>query len=98
MLLAIDIGNTNISYGVLDGPKLVLHLRSASAASRTVDEYAVLLRQMLSWRGVRPEQIDGAIIASVVPPLTDTMVGLATEAFGCTPLVVGPGIKTGMPI
>ena len=98
MLLAIDVGNTNISYGVLDGPKLVLHLRSASVPSRTADEYAVLVRQMLTLRGVNSGQIDGAIIASVVPPLTDTMVGLVSEAFGCTPLVVGPGIKTGMPI
>ncbi|MBW2524120.1 MAG: type III pantothenate kinase [Deltaproteobacteria bacterium] len=98
MLLAIDIGNTNISYGILDGADLKLHLRSASVASRTSDEYSVLVRQMLELRGVDPDKIDGAIVASVVPILTDTMVGLARTAFGCTPLVVGPGIKTGMPI
>lgn len=98
MLLAIDVGNTNISYGILDGPKLVAHLRSVSATNRTSDEYAVLVRQMLGLRGIGAEHIDGAIIASVVPPLTETMESLVEEAFGCTPLVVGPGIKTGMPI
>lgn len=98
MLLAIDIGNTNISYGIIEGEELKLHLRSASSPSRTADEYAVLVRQMLLLRGVDPDVIDGAIIASVVPVLTDTMVGLTRTGFGCTPLVVGPGIKTGMPI
>jgi type III pantothenate kinase len=98
MLLAIDIGNTNISYGIIDGDQLVLHLRSASVPSRTADEYAVLVRQMLALRGVDPAKISGAIIASVVPRLTETMVGLAETGFGCQPLVVGPGIRTGMPI
>ncbi|WP_437968245.1 type III pantothenate kinase [Sorangium sp. So ce260] len=98
MLLAIDVGNTNISFGVLEGEVLRHHLRCESARSRTADEYAVLVRQMLDLRRVDLARIDSAIIASVVPTLTDTMVGLVERAFGIEPLVVGPGIKTGMAI
>jgi type III pantothenate kinase len=98
MLLAVDVGNTNISYGVLDGEELVLHLRTESSRQRTADEYAVLVRQMLQLRGVDPARVDAAIIASVVPALTDIMTQFVERAFGLTPLVVGPGIKTGMPI
>ncbi|XXX77740.1 type III pantothenate kinase [Sorangium sp. So ce134] len=98
MLLAIDVGNTNISFGVLEGEALRHHLRCESARSRTADEYAVLVRQMLDLRRVDLDRIDSAIIASVVPTLTDTMVGLVERAFGIEPLVVGPGIKTGMAI
>ncbi|WP_441289233.1 type III pantothenate kinase [Sorangium sp. KYC3313] len=98
MLLAIDVGNTNISFGVLEGEVLQHHLRCESARSRTSDEYAVLVRQMLELRRVDLARIDSAIVASVVPTLTDTMVGLVERAFGIEPLVVGPGIKTGMSI
>ncbi len=96
MLLAVDVGNTNISYGVFDGQRLVQHVRSESSRSRTVDEYVVLLRQMLALRGVNPDHIDGAVLASVVPPLTDIIVQVVESGFGCEPLVVGPGIKTGI--
>src|SRR5512141_1649401 len=98
MLLVIDVGNTNISFGVFQGPHLLHHVRCESARSRTSDEYAVLVRQMLALRGVDIGKIDHAIIASVVPTLTDTMVGLVRTAFGRDALVVGPGIKTGMAI
>ncbi|WP_437654310.1 type III pantothenate kinase [Sorangium sp. So ce1182] len=98
MLLAIDVGNTNISFGVLEGEALRHHLRCESARARTADEYAVLVRQMLDLRRVEVDRIDSAVIASVVPTLTDTIVGLVERAFGIEPLVVGPGIKTGMSI
>jgi type III pantothenate kinase len=98
MLLAIDVGNTNISFGVFDGAQLVHHLRAESNRSRTSDEYAVLVRQMLELRGVEVASVTGAIIASVVPTLTHTIVELVEVAFGCKPLVVGPGIKTGVSI
>jgi type III pantothenate kinase len=96
MLIAVDVGNTNISYGVFDGPKLVHHLRTESARRRTADEFAVLVRQMLALRGVDPEAIDRAVLASVVPPLTDTIANFIETAFDCEPLVVGPGVKTGI--
>lgn len=98
MLLVIDVGNTNISFGVFEGEALLHHMRSESARARTADEYAVLVRQMLALRGVAADRIDAAILASVVPALTDTMVGLVRRAFDREPLVVGPGIRTGMPI
>ncbi len=98
MLLAVDVGNTNISFGLFDGPQLVHHLRTESALSRTADEFAVLVHQMMALRGVAPTNIDGVILASVVPPLTDTIVELVVQAFGCNPLVVSPGVKTGMKI
>jgi type III pantothenate kinase len=98
MLLAIDIGNTNISFGVFDGVNLVHHLRTESARGRTADEYAVLVRQMLVLKGVDPDLVAGAVLASVVPTLTDTIVELVDTAFGCRPLVVGPGIKTGISV
>lgn len=98
MLLAIDVGNTNISFGFLEGPELVHHLRSESARNRTADEYAVQARQMMGLIGLSPDDVDGAILASVVPTLTDTMVGLVKRAFSIDPVVVGPGIKTGMKI
>ncbi len=98
MLLAIDIGNTNISFGVFDGVKLVHHLRTESARGRTADEYAVLVRQMLVLKGVDPDLVAGAVLASVVPTLTDTIVELVDTAFGCRPLVVEPGVKTGISV
>ncbi len=98
MLLVVDVGNTNISFGVFDESALLYHVRCESARARTADEYAVLVRQMLDLRGVNLKAIDCAIIASVVPTLTDTMVGLVKRAFGVEALVVGPGIRTGMAI
>lgn len=98
MLLTVDIGNTNISYGVFDGDRLIHHLRTESSRSRTSDEYAVLVRQMLALRGIDPGAIQHAIVASVVPPLTDTIAEFIETAFGCVSMVVGPGIKTGIRI
>jgi type III pantothenate kinase len=98
MLLVVDVGNTNVSFGVFEGVTLQHHVRCESARSRTADEYAVLVRQMLIMRDVDVARIDAAIIASVVPTLTDTMVGCVKRAFGREAVVVGPGIKTGMPI
>jgi type III pantothenate kinase len=98
MLLAIDVGNTNITFGLLDGPRLVSQFRSASSRTRTADEYAVFVREVLSLRGIDYKAIRAAIVASVVPPLTDTMVELVRRAFAREPMVVGPGIRTGMPI
>ena len=96
MLLTVDVGNTNISYGVFDGERLVHHLRTESNRARTADEYAVLVRQMLALRGVDPAAIGAAIVASVVPPLTDTISAFIETAFGVDALLVGPGIKTGI--
>src|SRR5437763_5907024 len=98
MLLVIDVGNTNVSFGVFEEKALLHHVRCESARSRTADEYAVLVRQMLGMRGVDAGAIGNAIVASVVPSLTDVMVGLVKRAYGREAIVVGPGIRTGMAI
>ena len=98
MLLAIDVGNTNITFGLFDGTRLAANFRSASSRTRTADEYAVFVRQVLGLRGIDHKLVRAAIIASVVPTLTDMMVELVRSAFARDPLVVGPGIRTGMPI
>lgn len=98
MLLAIDVGNTNIVYGVFEGAKLVHRFRVETGRGRTSDEYAVVLRQLLTMHDVAPSAIQASILASVVPALTDPMIGLVRSAFGHDPLVVGPGLKSGMPI
>jgi len=98
MLLAIDVGNTNIVYGLFDGPKLVHQFRVETSRGRTADEYAVILRQLLAMKEIEPGDVSAAIIASVVPALTDPMIDLVRRAFGREALVVGPGIRTGMAI
>jgi type III pantothenate kinase len=98
MLLAIDVGNTNIVYGLFDGARLVHQFRVETSRGRTADEYAVILRQLLAMRDIKAEHVRAAIIASVVPALTEPMLELVRRAFGLEALVVGPGIRTGMAI
>jgi type III pantothenate kinase len=98
MLLAIDVGNTNIVFGLFDGEKLVHQFRAESSRGRTSDEYAVVVRQLLAMQGVKPEEVHAAIVASVVPSLTEPMLALVRRAFAKEALVVGPGIKSGMAI
>jgi type III pantothenate kinase len=98
MLLAIDVGNTNIVYGLFEGKTLKHQFRVESSRGRTADEYAVVLRQLLEMHGVDPAKVDAAIIASVVPSLSEPMIDLVRKAFKKEPAVVGPGIRTGMAI
>ena len=98
MLLVIDVGNTNIVYGLFEGTDLRHEFRVESSRGKTADEYAVTLRQLLAMREVGAGHVEAAIVASVVPSLTEPMVGVVARAFSCPVLVVGPGIKTGMPI
>lgn len=99
MLLAVDIGNTNIVLGLYEGTRLEHTLRIATVRTRTADEHSVLLRQMLDLRGVDARSIHAAIIASVVPPLTDVVASSVRQVCGHEPLVAGgPGLKTGIRI
>jgi type III pantothenate kinase len=98
MLLAIDVGNTNIVYGLFDGPKLAHTFRVESARGRTADEYGVTLLSLLASRGVLPERVEAAILACVVPSLTEPMVRLVQRLFGQQAMIVGPGVRTGMAI
>jgi type III pantothenate kinase len=98
MLLAIDVGNTNIVYGLFDGQALASTFRVESVRGRTPDEYAIALRSLLAMRNIDPARVDSAVIACVVPSLTEPMTQLVRNAFGRQPLVVGPGVRTGMAI
>jgi type III pantothenate kinase len=98
MLLAIDVGNTNIAFGLFSGQKLLHQFRSESSRTRTADEYTIQVRQMLALRAIDAAGVSAAIIASVVPVLTDVMIETVRRGFAREPLVVGPGTRTGMPI
>lgn len=98
MLLVIDVGNTHTVLGLYEGETLVRHFRVESAKERTIDEYHVLLASLVQVAGVQADEIQDSILASVVPALSDTFAHAVRLAFGHQVLVVGPGIKTGMPI
>lgn len=98
MLLAIDLGNTNIKYGVFDGQKLVASFRVSSRISRTADEYGSILMGLLSDSGIKKTDIDGVIFSSVIPALNYTICHMCEYFLGLEPIIVGPGIKTGLNI
>lgn len=98
MLLVIDIGNTNSVLGLYDDTALVHHWRLQTNPARTEDEYGVLMRQLFQTGGLAPGDVTGAILASVVPPMSSVMTKMVVRYFGIEPLVVGPGMRTGMPI
>jgi type III pantothenate kinase len=98
VLFAVDVSNTHTAFGVFRGAELVHEFRVESAKGRTADETHVLLVGLLELEGLSPRQISGAVIASVVPGLTEPMVAACMRAFGQAPMVVGPGTRTGMPI
>jgi type III pantothenate kinase len=98
MLLAIDIGNTNIVLGLYQDKQLITHWRLATQAERTADEYGVILTQLVAYAGFGAETIGAIAVSCVVPPMLTTAQELAQKFFKLEPLIVGPGIKTGMPI
>jgi type III pantothenate kinase len=98
VLLAVDIGNTNIVFGVFDEERLLHTFRAAASRERTADEFGVLLRELLALRGVERGSLSAAIVASVVPPLTDVISRAVRQACARDPVIVGPGVKTGMPV
>jgi len=98
MFLAIDVGNTNITVGVYEREQLHATWRLATVHDRMGDEYGIMLLQLLAHRGVRPEQITGAAIASVVPALTGVMRSVCADYLKSEPLVVDTGVKTGVRI
>ena len=98
MLLAIDVGNTHTVLGLYDGMSLAQSYRIESSKGRTADEILVILLTLLDVASIPRSKIDATIIASVVPTLTDVVGSATRRAFGHEPMMVGPGIKTGMPI
>ena len=98
MLLAIDIGNTNISLGVFDGDHLKATWRLASDPRRLADEYSLLLASILPLKGVQASDVTSACMCSGVPTLTSTFEEACCGYFGVTPLTVTAGVKTGVSI
>ncbi len=98
MLLTVDIGNTTIQVGVFDGPQLRQTWKMQSDRERTCDEYSLLVFGFFRAAGLDPKTVDAGIISSVVPPLTPVFQSLCHQLFHFKPLVLGPGLKTGMPI
>lgn len=98
MLLAIDIGNTNITLGAYEGGELQCVSRLASDRLRTADQYAVELRAILALEHIEPQAESGAIISSVVPELSGVIGQAVKKVLGTKPLTVGPGLKTGLNI
>ncbi|MEJ2084923.1 MAG: type III pantothenate kinase [Acidobacteriota bacterium] len=97
-LIAIDVGNTNTVCGVFVGDRLVRDFRLSTEIDRTSDEYAALLMPLLGALDIDFSSTKGVIICSVVPPLNPCFERLAKSYFGCDPLFVEPGVKTGLPI
>lgn len=98
MLLAIDIGNTNIVLGVFRGRKLIHHWKIQTESEKTGDEYGVTMLNLFSLSGPEKTEIKAVIISSVVPPLTPIFEDLSKSLFKVKPVIVGPGLKTGMAI
>src|SRR2546422_8014491 len=96
MLLAIDIGNSNIVWGVFDGAKLLADWRVGTDPSKTTDEYAILLLDLLRVEGINPDRVDGVILSSVVPPLTPLFEELSETYLHCLPLVVSHELESGL--
>jgi type III pantothenate kinase len=98
MILAVDIGNSNIVIGGVEGESIVFESRIRTDATKTSDEYCVDLKILLDVQGIAVQSIEGAIIASVVPQVLNSIHTAILKLTGKTSLVVGPGLKTGLNI
>ena len=96
MFFAIDVGNTNIKIGIFDGKNLITTFRMNSQIVHTTDEYGLMLKQIPDVQGIDISQIEGAIISSVVPKVMESLHNAVVKYFGIKPIIVGPGIKTGI--
>ncbi len=98
MILVIDVGNTNMTLGVYEKDALHATFRLMTKTPRTSDEYGVMIVELLKNRGIAPEAIEGSIVASVVPDVMHSLTGALARYFGTRPVIVGPGVKTGLRI
>lgn len=98
MILVIDVGNTNITFGVYQEKELLSTFRMTTRQTRTSDEYGISIRELLTYNGISIDALEGTIIASVVPNVMHSLVGGVSRYLGTQPLIVGPGIKTGIRI
>lgn len=98
MLLVVDVGNTNITLGIMEKQKILATFRMTTKNTRTSDEYGVLMYEMIRSKGFQPQDIEATIIASVVPKIMYSLTNAVYKYFGKNPVIVGPGIKTGISI
>lgn len=98
MLFAVDMGNSNIVLGCMEGEEILFEERLSTNHGKTDLEYAIDLKNMLELHGIKPEDITGSIVSSVVPPLTETVCSAVKKILKIDPLVVGPGVKNGLKI
>ncbi len=98
MILVIDVGNTNITYGVYKEKELAATFRMTTKQARTSDEYGMNIMELLRIHSVDKKDLEGTIIASVVPNVMHSLTGAVTRYLGTPPIIVGPGIKTGIKV
>ncbi|GAB6168573.1 type III pantothenate kinase [Clostridium carnis] len=98
MILLVDVGNTNIVLGVYKNLENVASWRISTDAKKTSDEYAIQVMQLFTQSGLNPEAVKGIIISSVVPNIMHSLENMIKKSFGINPLIVGPGVKTGINI
>ncbi|MCS1352395.1 type III pantothenate kinase [Mechercharimyces sp. CAU 1602] len=98
MLLLMDVGNTHIVIGVVEGEEMIYQWRIHTDRDKTEDEYGMLIHNLFYQQGLSAAHFGGVVLSSVVPPLTHVLTMMAEKYVGMTPLVVGPGVKTGLNI
>ncbi|MDQ0163396.1 type III pantothenate kinase [Bacillus alveayuensis] len=98
MILVLDVGNTNTVIGVYDHDELKHHWRIETSRNKTEDEFGMLLKSLFEYVGLSFSHINGMIISSVVPPIMFALERMCQKYFHLKPLIVGPGIKTGLDI
>lgn len=98
MILVMDTGNTNISLGIFNDDKLMHHWRMETDPHKTEDEYAMQVKSLFTHVNLSFDDIDGIIISSVVPPIMFSLEAMCRKYFSLEPLIVGPGVKTGLNI
>lgn len=98
MILAVDIGNTNIVIGLMEGTETVDTYRITTRSNHTSDEYGLMILQFLQLSNFSPDDVQDAIISSVVPKVMHSFISSMIKFLGIDPMIIGPGIKTGMNI
>lgn len=98
MILVFDIGNTNIVLGVYRDSELLAHWQLSTNRQQTADEYGILIKTLFNCEGLEAKDVNAMVISSVVPPLMDNIGQMASKFFGVEPLLIGPGIRTGLRI
>ncbi|HBK69470.1 MAG TPA: pantothenate kinase, partial [Firmicutes bacterium] len=96
MILVMDVGNNRTVLGLFVSKKLIAEWRLATDKNRTVDEYGIVIKAFLNSKSIDYSKIEAVVLSSVVPPLTSTFAEMSRTYFGVDPLVVGPGIRTGL--